>query len=60
LLCPVSVIYTTTSSGKRYLYGICGAASEPASEHDTVDITEDFGLKINELIEHSPAFQFFG
>lgn len=27
-------------------------------EHDTVDITEDFGLKINELIEHGPAFQF--
>lgn len=27
-------------------------------EHDTIDITEDFGLKINELIERGPAFQF--
>ena len=35
-------------------------AGQPVSqlpEHDTVDITEDFGLKINELIEHGPAFQ---
>ena len=58
---PVSVIYTTTSSGKRYLYGICGPASEPASgtRHGRYN-WRLFGLKINELIEHGPAFSVFG
>ncbi len=36
-------------------------AGQPVSqlpERDTVDITEYLGLKINELIEHGPSFQF--
>jgi len=44
----------------RYQYDIFAPASEPVSqfpEHYSVDITKDFGFKINELIENSPSFQ---
>lgn len=42
----------------QYLYGIFGPASVPVSRTRHGHITEDFGLKINELIEHGPALQF--